>query len=201
MNSCQQTFILGFFLAGCLLPLPGAPQSGATNRHTAIPTTAPQPTNQSGSVDYLMAQSRETSGLMGDFRAFDNRFAAVPPNRVYDRFLNITWILPPDPKDSRVIARMNWDQAEVLAEKLRARLPSLAEAKTLITRQHDAGIDAFINARFFNLNPRTKRCWTSERKGLIEPYHRGYVDFAKPEWSSTSMSEIYCVLLVESAGQ
>lgn len=201
MNSCHQTFILGFFLAGCLLPLPGAPQSGATNRHAAFQATAPTPTNQSGSLHYLMAKSQETSGLVGDFQAFDNRFAAVAPNRVYDRFLNITWILPPDPKDNRVIARMNWDEADLLAEKLKARLPSLVETKTLITRQHDTQIDAFVNGRFFTLNPRTKRCWTSERKGLIEPYHRGYVDFAKPEWSSTSMSEIYCVLLVESAGQ
>jgi len=115
---------------------------------------------------------------------------------VHDRLLNVTWVLIPDPKENGAVIRLDWDSARQLATRAKARLPAPDELKTLITEHYDSTAEAFTNAGFFRLHPRTKRCWTSGRAGLFEPYRRTYVDFNGPGWNQTSMSEIYCVLLI-----
>ena len=145
---------------------------------------------------YLTRESDAASAFLGIFEAFEGRFQPVTKGRVHDRLLNVTWVLLPEATNPGAIMRLDWESAQHLARRIKARLPAPDELKTLITEEHDPQGEAFTNIKFFRLNPRTKRCWTSAHAGLFQPYHRTYIDFGKPSWGRTSMSEIYCILLI-----
>jgi hypothetical protein len=147
---------------------------------------------------YLSARSEDGGAILGEFFPFKERFIQADPGRIYDRFLKVTWITLPDRDAPNTLTRMHWEAASRLAGKLKARLPELNELKTLITRHSSPGTRQFIESPFFQLNSHSPRCWASDGAGLWNPYHRAYVDFARPEWDTTSMSEIYCVLLIST---
>jgi hypothetical protein len=148
------------------------------------------------SSDYLCARSEDGSAILGDFFSFQDRFVVKAPGRIYDRFLKVTWIELPEIDDYNRLIRMDWDSAHRLARKLKARLPKLEELKTLITKQSVQGRRAFVDIRFFPLSSHSPKCWTSEGVDLFLPHRRVYVDFARPAWGTTSMSEVLCVLLI-----
>jgi hypothetical protein len=150
---------------------------------------------------YLSARSEDGSAAFGEFFPFKDRFVQSAQGRIYDRFLKVTWLAPPDPNEPNALSRMDWDAAQRLAVKLKARLPSLNELKTLVTKRSAPAARAFIDRRFFPLSSHTRKCWSSDSSSLWgpwKPYHRAYVDFAQAAWDTTSMSEMYCVLLIST---
>jgi hypothetical protein len=150
---------------------------------------------------YLSARSEDGSATIGEFIPFKDRFVQGAQGRIYDRFLKLTWIVLPDLDEPNALTRMDWDSGRRLAVKLKARLPELKELKTLITKRSAPATRAFIERRFFPLSSHTRRCWSCDSSalwGLWKPYHRASVDFAQPAWDTTSMSEMYCVLLIST---
>jgi len=148
-------------------------------------------------AEYLTKDSTDAGSLMGSFERVTNRFDKTGVDRVHDRLLDRTWIVLRDPQDPCSTQRMDWETAQNAATRLGARLPSLAELKTLITRERDEHQDVFASVIFFPPSTRTKKCWAVDNLGMFRPFQRCYVDFGRPDWGMTSMSEIHTVFLIE----
>jgi hypothetical protein len=161
--------------------------------NAALPSALPH-----AGVDYLTKESTDACALMGKFERFTNRFDKAAADRVYDRMLKRTWIVLRDPQNPNSTQRMDWAAAQAAASRLGARLPTLAELKTLITKERNQYHDVFTIVSLFPPSTRTKKCWTGDDSGILRPFQRYYVDFGHPDWGMTSMSEIHTVFMIEN---